>query len=375
MYGWIGKDPDDLRDHAIVVQVGDIERLILTWERTRNRPPSDEELRGLIDEHVREEVYYREALAMGLDRDDLIVRRRLRQKMEFLSEALADFREPTEAEIETYRTEEPDAFRLPDRYTLEHVFVREGDDRDAALARAKELLNAFGSEEASSESSVLGDHTALPSEFSNVTERDLELQLGPKFVAELAELSTGEWVGPVDSSYGIHLVHIREKSLGRLPELEEIREDVKRGWLSERRRETTERFYQALRERYTVSTKRCRESCPRVHIGRFRVLFRIASGCPRSTPRLSRDCREERRSLRYSVESPRTSRASALPEAHVSVRNQSHRPGDNPQSRRFIRGSLDREDRGRSRREYAGNLRVIRHTYRRPCAGSIPRRA
>ena len=70
-------------------------------------------------------------------------------------------------------------------------------------------------------------------------ERDLELQLGPKFVAELAELSTGEWVGPVDSSYGIHLVHIREKSLGRLPELEEIREDVKRGWLSERRRETT----------------------------------------------------------------------------------------------------------------------------------------
>ena len=105
-------ESDESRPDQIVVSAGQIDRLVETWQRTWQRPPTQAELEGLVEDHIREEILYREAIAMGLDRDDTIIRRRLRQKMEFLPQDLVEQVEPTNAELLTYLRENADAFQV-----------------------------------------------------------------------------------------------------------------------------------------------------------------------------------------------------------------------------------------------------------------------
>lgn len=255
VYGWVSEDEPGLDSPHIVIDAAEIERLVSAWEGTRQRPPTPDELRGLIDEQIREEIYYREALAMGLDRDDLIVRRRLRQKLEFLSEDVAAFVEPTDEELEEYLAKNPEPFRVSDRYSLEHVFVNEEAGRDAAAERARSLLEKLRGAGPELDARELGDRTLLPATFEDASERDLERQLGPVFVVGVAELPVGSWAGPVESGYGLHLVRVRDRTPGRMPQLSDIRATVEREWRSVRRREITEAFFQKLRERYEVTVE------------------------------------------------------------------------------------------------------------------------
>ena len=239
--------------NTIVVTQGHVEHLVAGFSRAWQRPPTQEELEGLVREYIREEVYYREALVMGLDKDDTVIRRRLRQKMEFLSEDVVAQAEPTEEDLRAYLNQHPEAFRVEQRFSFSHVYLnpeRHGKnlERDAEQLLAR--LNRVGIK---ADPTELGDPFLLDHTYEAVSVRDAARDFGEKFAAVLVELPVGQWQGPVESGYGMHLVLVRERTEGRVPELKEVRDAVRREWTNARRLEANEKFYQALLQRYTVT--------------------------------------------------------------------------------------------------------------------------
>ena len=251
-YGWLDRN-GTAAPGRIVVSQGQLASMMVGFTRTWQRPPTPEEWEGLIGDRVREEVYSREALALGLDRDDTIIRRRLRQKMEFISEDLASHAQPTDAELGAYLTAHPDLFRVERRFTFTHVFLDpekrgEGLARDAARLIAQ--LNQAGTR---AEDPGLGDPFLLEHHFAAVTASEVDGQFGKGFGAKLDAIPAGQWQGPIESGYGVHLVLVSERAQGQLPPLADVRDAVRREWDSARRKEANEKFYQDLLERYTVT--------------------------------------------------------------------------------------------------------------------------
>ena len=238
----------------IVIGTGEVERLAATFSRQWMRPPTAEELKGMIDQDIREEVYSREAIAMGLDRDDTIIRRRLRQKLEFLSEDVAAQQKPTEGELQSYLERHAEKFRTEATLTFRQVYMSKTDGAQAER-RAAGLLARLRAEGAGARIENMGDRISLPAEVEAASERDVSRDFGPAFAAKLATLPAGRWEGPVESGYGIHLVLVRERRPGSTPELARVREAVLRDWQAERRNEVNEAFYKALRAKYTVSVE------------------------------------------------------------------------------------------------------------------------
>jgi len=236
----------------IVVTAGQIDQLAENWTRIWMRPPTPDELDGLIDDYVREEVYYREALAMGLDRDDPVIRARLRQKVEFLTDDLAAAADPSEEQLEDFLADNPESFRADSRLSFEHIYLSREKRGDAAQRDAETLLARLEGAGTEVDPAALGDPMLLPREYQRASSRDIASRFGEEFAKRLEELPVGRWAGPVESSYGLHLVLVRERTPGRIPALVEVREAVKREWRAARSKEATEAFYQRLRAQYTV---------------------------------------------------------------------------------------------------------------------------
>jgi hypothetical protein len=239
----------------IVVTQGEVEHLEDAFTRSHQRPPDEEELTGLVRDFVREEIYYREALALGLDRDDASIRQRLRQKMEFISEDVAAQTEPTDDQLRSYLKSHPDKFRVDQHYTFSQVYldpVRHGRrlNADAQLMLAK--LNKAG---AKSDLSAMGDPFLLDPSSQDVSARDVARDFGEKYADALGELPVGKWQGPVESGLGMHLVYVSNRTDGRIPQLDEVRDSVRREWANEYRLEANEKFYERLRKRYTVTVE------------------------------------------------------------------------------------------------------------------------
>jgi hypothetical protein len=236
----------------IVITPGHLEHLLVSFTRTWQRPPTAPELAGLIDDSIREEVLYREAVAMGLDRDDTIVRRRLRQKLEFLTEETAERATPSDEELQTFLQQHLDAFRVEPRLAFRHVYLSRDRRGDAATAEAQHLLTQLTRSDAALDLTALGDPFLLPPEFALVSCSEIARLFGDAFATQLQHLEPGRWTGPIASAYGVHLVFIRERVDGRIPALAEVREAVQHEWLAARRKAVHEQFYQRLRARYTV---------------------------------------------------------------------------------------------------------------------------
>jgi len=237
----------------IVVTQGQLASMREGFTRTWQRPPTGEELEGLIRDRVREEVYYREAMALGLDKDDLIIRRRLRQKMEFVSDDIAAQAQPTDAELGAYLTAHPDSFRVEQRFTFSQVYLNP-KKHGAHLARdAAQLLAQLNQPGVRADASALGDSFLLEHQFAAVPASEVGKQFGEDFAAKLGAISPGQWQGPVESGYGVHLVLVSERTEGRLPALADVRDAVRREWDNARRLEANETFYRELLKRYTVT--------------------------------------------------------------------------------------------------------------------------
>lgn len=254
-YGLLNRS-DQPEAGQIVVTRGKIENLRDSFSRVWQRPPTSTELNGLIQDYIREEVLAREAMVLGLDRDDTIIRRRLRQKLEFVSEDLAAQAEPTDEELRAYLNAHPDAFRVERRLSFSHVYLnpeRRGKSLADDAAKLLADLNRAGPVE---NISAYGDATLLDHTFENVPAGEVVKQFRDEFAAALGELPIGHWQGPVESGYGAHLVLIRERTEGHLPALGEVRDAVHREWANARRLEANEKFYQSLLKRYTVTIER-----------------------------------------------------------------------------------------------------------------------
>jgi hypothetical protein len=247
--------PDDRPQSSIVVTQGIIDGQIAAFSRTWLRPPTPEEVDGLIREYVREEVYYREGLALGLDRDDTVIRRRLQQKLEFVAEAQGMAAEPTDEQLRAYLEAHADQYRTDERVSFVHVYLNT-ERRGPTLARdVEQLLGELRAGGASLDPAALGDVTMLERAFADTTLRDVAAQFGDAFAARLAQLPVGQWQGPVESAYGTHLVLVSERTEGRAPGLDEVRDAVRRDWLNEQRIAANARFYQSLLQRYTVTVE------------------------------------------------------------------------------------------------------------------------
>ncbi len=241
---------------AILVTQGKIENLATGFARTWQRPPTAEELDSLLRAYIREEVYYREALKLGLDRDDTIVRRRLQLKLEFVSEDVAAMAEPTEVDLQAFMQAHPDKFRVERRFTFRQVFLSPERHRETLTADAAKLLSELNELAGKADVSTLGDPFLLEHEFDAVPRSEVAKLFGERFAAKLPELTPGRWEGPVLSSYGVHLLWIKESTPGRLPALTEVREAVRREWANARRLEAIETFFQGLLKNYTVTVER-----------------------------------------------------------------------------------------------------------------------
>jgi hypothetical protein len=239
----------------VFIPQSQIENLAAGFTKTWHRPPSEDELDGLIRDRVREEVLCREAMALGLDRDDTVIRRRLRQKMEFISEDIAAQAEPTDADLQAYLQAHPDKFRRESRYTFQQVYLNPQKHGGSLAGDAARLLARLQQAGSGADTTELGEPSLLEPRFADTTHGEVAKQFGDPFAAKLAQLTPGQWHGPIESGVGVHIVFVNERTEGRLPGLAEARDAIRREWENTRRIEANNQFYQELLKRYTVTVE------------------------------------------------------------------------------------------------------------------------
>jgi len=235
---------------TITVSEPSIARLAQLFTAQWHRPPTRAELNGLVEQQIREEVLYREAVAMGLDQNDTIVRRRLVQKLEFLSQDLVDD-DAAESDLRAFFEDNAASFEEPAILTFSHVYFNPDRHGDSLRGDA-ELLLADLRAGSAGDVAELGDTFLLPLHFAQRSQREVAGLFGTAFAAELATLEVGSWQGPVASGYGLHLVLLQERVDAHLPEFGAVRDKVRNEYLNMRRRDADEAMYQRLREQYRI---------------------------------------------------------------------------------------------------------------------------
>jgi len=251
LFEWLGGDTGPM-SNRITVSQAQVQQLAASFTKIWQRPPTGEELKGLVDDYVREEIAYREAVAMGLDRDDTIIRRRMRQKLEFLVEDAASATPPTDAELQAYLDGHPDSFRQEPQVSFRQVFV-DSSRGDAAAARARELLRQLSAAGPEADLDGIGDSIMLETELPLGRQADIARLFGQEFADRVVTIEPGRWQGPIESGYGLHLVLVRERVEGRMPLLDEVRPLVERELLGQRRREQLAAMYDELLQKYSVT--------------------------------------------------------------------------------------------------------------------------
>ena len=246
-----GPPGSDSNRPEIIITEAEVAHQLARWQRLWQRPPTNEELRKVIDGYVRNEILYREALARDMDREDPRVRMALIQKMQMLAAGQADARGVTEEDLSAFFALRKEQYRIPARVSLIQVFFRDGTD---ARARADNLLSQFQIQEPSE--AILreaGDATTMLETVQEaVTALDLEKQFGTEFTAEVLSLPEGKWSGPVRSGYGLHVVKVFDRKSGRIPDLAEVRDKVETDLQYEARRAAQEQGYQEIAGKYRV---------------------------------------------------------------------------------------------------------------------------
>lgn len=251
IYAWTaGQDADSSRRVEITAQ--DVEFLKAGWTQQWNRAPTEQEIEALIEARIREEVLYREAVLMGLDQNDMVVRRRMVQKMDLLTQDLANLIEPPEEELRAFFEERSEEYRVPPRLTFSHIYFNPDARGESTLIDAEAALAELLSREPQPTSAPeLGDRFMLASDYRLVAPQEVARQFGSGFSEPLFELEPG-WQGPVLSGYGVHLVYVGERVEGRIPDMAEVRDRVLMDYERIRQTRARDALYEGLRARYEV---------------------------------------------------------------------------------------------------------------------------
>ena len=251
----------------IVITEARVEALAENFATVWMRPPTPQEIKGLVDDYVAEEIFYREGVAMGLDQDDTVIRRRLRQKMEFIAEDAATAIEPGDEQLHAYLAQHAAKFVSPTEVTFVQVYLNTERRGDSARADAEKLLAELQAGRGPGNPVDAGDPTLLPAGMQAASPQAIANAFGNDFATAIEEAPVGQWSGPLQSGFGLHLVRVDERVAGALPAFEEIRPIVLREWQSEQRTESNERFLDGLRAKYEVRIE-----------GPAAVLFEPAAG-------------------------------------------------------------------------------------------------
>jgi len=236
----------------IVVTEARVEALAQSFATTWMRPPTAQEIRGLVDDYIAEEIYYREAIAMGLDQDDIVIRRRLRQKMEFISEDAITAAEPTDSELQAYLAKHPEKFVSPASLTFRQVYFSTEKRGDRARPLAEQLLTELQAGRGPADPAAAGDPTLLPPDMQSASPQTIANTFGSDFAVQVEEAPVGQWSGPLQSGFGLHLVHVDERVAGALPAFDQVRPIVLREYQSEQRTLSNKKFLDSLRAKYDI---------------------------------------------------------------------------------------------------------------------------
>ena len=256
-YGLYGVSTDDVEGNIIVVDENRIQAFTSSWKSRWKRPPTEQELNGLINQYIREDIFYREAVAMGLDKDDPITRRLLAQKLEFLSKDIAALKEPEQDELEQYFVDNIDKYLTPDMVTFKHVFIDPDKRGDATLDDAALILAELQSVDSTdNDVSLLGDRFMLQNYYLQQSELDIRKLFGSGFAKAVVQLETKQWHGPVLSGYGTHLVYIDHVDKSPAPEFAQVQEEVFQHWLATQQERFNEAYFESLKSRYEIVIER-----------------------------------------------------------------------------------------------------------------------
>jgi hypothetical protein len=253
---WLRPTSATAANTEIVVSEARIRNLAQNFARTWQRPPTREELAGLVESYVREEVMVREALALGLDRDDTIIRRRLQQKIEFISEEAAALAQPTDEELNAYLKANADAFRVEPRVTFSQIYLDPRKRTSTLDAEARRLLAVLNRGRAAPDPAELGDRLMmLEPRYEGESKAELVRLFGSEFAEALVRQPVGQWAGPIASGYGVHLVKVESLGAGGMPELAAVRPLVEREWANAKRQGLSKAFYDKLRAKYAIKVQ------------------------------------------------------------------------------------------------------------------------
>jgi hypothetical protein len=238
----------------IALTMDDLRQMAVTFESQHRRPPTPQEFQGLVDDKVREEVLYREGLAMGLDKDDTIVKRRMAQKMEFLAEDVSGAHEPTTAELKAWFAKNASQFTMPGRYSFRHLYFSPDRRGKNAQADAVKALAQIASQPEDSKLAVpLVDPFMFQNYYGDRTPEALAKDFGPRFAVAIEKTKPGSWQGPIESGYGWHLVFVDSVAPGRIPLFEEAESTVKKAWLADQKSRAWQKAYADMRAKYIVA--------------------------------------------------------------------------------------------------------------------------
>jgi len=231
----------------------DLRQMSVAWLAQGRPPLTPEQMKSLIEGKVREEILYREALALGLEKGDAIVKRRLAQKMEFLAEDVAALREPSAGELRAWFEKNSARFALSPRASFRHLYfsLDRGGER-ARDAAARTLPKLGGKPGDWPGAAALGDPFMFQDYYGDRSFEQLAGVFGPTFARAVLQLTPGAWQGPIESGYGWHLIWVDSLTPGRVPALEEIEADAKAEWMAEQRAEAKRKAFEAMRDRYEV---------------------------------------------------------------------------------------------------------------------------
>ena len=253
VFGLVNDDRSD-RGNRLDLTAADIAQLVAIFSKQWQRQPNAQELQALVDGRIREEVLYREALAMGLDKEDTIVRRRLAQKVEFLMGDASGVTEPDDATLRPYFEANAERYREPPRLSFSHVYFSTDKRGEQALADAERLLERLrAASPRVTQAPDEGDPFMLPRVYVDKRTDEIARDFGRDFATRISSLEPKQWYGPLPSAYGLHLVYVGSREESRLPPLEQVRTRVANDWLVEQRQAADERIYQQLRARYQIS--------------------------------------------------------------------------------------------------------------------------
>jgi len=237
----------------IALTIDDLRIMDSYFESQWHRPPTPAEFQALVEDKVREEVLYREALAQGLDKDDTIVKRRMAQKMQFLAEDVAGAHEPSTDELKAWFDKNTDKFALPSRISFRHLyFCPDKRGKNAQEDAVRALAKIAGQPEDSKSAAAVGDSFMFQDYYGDRAPSAIAKEFGPPFAVAIEKLKPGSWQGPIESGYGWHLVFVDTVIPGRIPAFEEIEPDVKTAWLAEQKKAAWQKAYAEMRAKYTL---------------------------------------------------------------------------------------------------------------------------